>query len=344
MCGVGGMVSVKGPQVDPQVLDSMNQTLFHRGPDSGGMFVNGRVGLAARRLAIIDLAGGDQPITNEDRSIHVVHNGEIYNFREIRRELEGQGHRFSTRSDTEVLVHLYEEYGPHFAARLRGMFAFALWDERQQRLVLARDRFGIKPLYYRVKKDSLSFASELKAFLAFGFVPAPLTIFSEARKLLPGNLIVWEGTSTGTMRIEQYARPAAAPAEAIRSEDEETLAEELRERLRDSVRAHLIADVPVGILLSGGIDSCTLTALAAQESSGRVSTFTIGFDERHFDERGPARLVAERYGTDHHELVLRPDAAGLLPALTEAYDAPLSDVSAIPTYLVSQLARRHVKA
>ncbi len=361
MCGVCGMVSVKGPPVDPEVLDSMNQTLFHRGPDSGGMFVNGRVGLAARRLAIIDLAGGDQPITNEDRSIHVVHNGEIYNFREIRRELEGQGHRFSTRSDTEVLVHLYEEYGPHFAARLRGMFAFALWDERQQRLVLARDRFGIKPLYYRVKKDSLSFASELKAllaqpefsreidldaleaFLAFGFVPAPLTIFSDARKLLPGNLIVWEGTSAGTMRIEQYARPAAAPAEAIRSEDEETLAEELRERLRDSVRAHLIADVPVGILLSGGIDSCTLTALAAQESSGRVSTFTIGFDERHFDERGPARLVAERYGTDHHELVLRPDAAGLLPALTEAYDEPFSDVSAIPTYLVSQLARRHVK-
>lgn len=338
----------------------MNETLFHRGPDSGGTFVDGSVGLAARRLAIIDLAGGDQPIANEDRSIHVVQNGEIYNFQELRRELEARGHRFTTRSDTEVLVHLYEECGPQFVARLRGMFAVALWDEREQRLVLARDRFGIKPLYYRLSEDRLSFGSELKAllvqtdfsreidldaldaFLAFGFVPAPLTIFTEARKLLPGNVLVWE-RARPTMTIEQYAQPAAAPADEIRSEDDASLAEELRERLRDSVRAHLIADVPVGILLSGGIDSCLLTALAAEESSARVSTFTIGFDEPHFDERDRARLVAERYATDHHELVLHPAVAELLPALTEAYDEPFSDTSAIPTLLVSQLARQHVK-
>jgi asparagine synthase (glutamine-hydrolysing) len=360
MCGICGIASVNGAPVDSVLVDEMNQTLFHRGPDSGGAFVDERVGIAARRLAIIDLAGGDQPISNEDGSIHVVQNGEIYNYRELRRELESR-HSFSTRSDTEVLVHLYEEHGPHFAERLRGMFAIALWDERKQRLVLARDRFGIKPLHYRLTDESLSFASELKAllqqpgfsreidldaldaFLAFGFIPAPRTIFREARKLLPGNLLVWDGAGAEAIRIEEYARPGTAPAEAIRSEDEETLAEELRERLRDSVRAHLIADVPVGVLLSGGIDSCTLTALAAEESSGPVSTFTIGFDERHFDERIPARVIAERYGTDHHELVVRPDAAELLPALTEVYDEPFSDGSAIPTYLISQLARQHVK-
>ena len=361
MCGVCGLLSMDGSPVEAGVVEEMNQTLFHRGPDSGGAFVDGCVGIAARRLAIIDLVGGDQPISNEDGSVTVVQNGEIYNYRELRRELERRGHRFSTRSDTEVLVHLYEEHGPRFAERLRGMFAIAIWDDRRRRLVLARDPFGIKPLYYRVKDGSLSFASELKAllrqpgfsreidldaldaFLAFGFIIAPLTIFREARKLPPGHLLVWDGTNGGGIRIEEYARPAAAPIDEIRGESEEILAAELRERLRDSVRAHLIADVPVGILLSGGIDSCTLTALAAEEGSGPVNTFTIGFDERHFDEREPARLVAERYGTNHHELVLRPDAVELLPALAEAYDEPFSDGSAIPTYLVSQLAREHVK-
>ena len=217
-------------------------------------------------------------------------------------------------------------------------------------------------LYYRLTADSLSFASELKAllrqpdfsreidldaleaFLAFSFVPAPMTIFTEARKLLPGHVLVWEERRGGeNVRIQEYARPAAVPAESMRTENEETLAVELLDRLRDSVRAHLIADVPVGVLLSGGVDSAALTALAAEESSGPVSTFTIGFDERHFDEREPARLISERYGTDHHELVLRPDAVELLPALAEVYDEPFSDGSAIPTYLVSQLARQNVK-
>ncbi len=361
MCGICGLVSLNGSTVEAAVLESMNETLFHRGPDSGGSFLDGAVGLAARRLAIIDLAGGDQPIANEDGSITVVQNGEIYNYRELRAELERRGgHRFSTRSDTEVLVHLYEEHGPGFVDRLRGMFAIALWDARKRRLVLARDRFGIKPLYYRLQPDSLSFASELKAllrqpgfsrevdldaldaYLAFSFVPAPLTIFREARKLPPGSLLVWEQGGSD-VRIERYAEPRPVSAGEVRREDEESLAEELRTRLRDSVRAHLIADVPVGVLLSGGLDSSTLAALAAQESSGPVSTFTIGFEERGFDEREPARLIARTFGTDHHELVLRPDAAELLPALAEAFDEPFADSSAIPTFLVSKLAREHVK-
>jgi asparagine synthase (glutamine-hydrolysing) len=358
VCGICGLVSANGPS-DRGLLDEMNDTLFHRGPDSGGVFVENGVGIAARRLAIIDLQTGDQPLTNEDGSVAVVQNGEIYNYRELRSGLEAKGHRFRTQGDTEVLAHLYEEHGTRFAEHLRGMFAVAIWDARRRRLVLARDRFGIKPLYYRSKNGSLAFASELKAllrlpgfsrevdhdavetFLAFSFVPAPLSIFRDARKLPPGSVLIWEEDER-EVTIERYAKPRPAAADELRGETEEELAEELRERLRDSVRAHLIADVPVGVLLSGGIDSCTLAALAS-ESAGRVSTFTIGFDERAFDERDLARLVAERYGTDHHELLVRPEAAELLPALSTAFDEPFADSSAIPTYLVSQLARQHVK-
>jgi asparagine synthase (glutamine-hydrolysing) len=342
------------------VLEEMSAALIHRGPDSEGMFVDNGTGLAARRLAIIDLETGDQPLSNEDGSVTVVQNGEIYNYRELRSELVGKGHSFRTQGDTEVLAHLYEEDGPGFAERLRGMFAIAVWDGRRKRLVLARDRFGIKPLYYRLTGDSLSFASELKAlvrqpgfsreidqealeaFLAFSFVPAPLSIFRDVRKLPPGSVLVWQADQGPDVSIERYAQPRPAPSREVRTESEEELAEELRERLRDSVRAHLIADVPVGVLLSGGIDSCTLAALAS-EAAGRVSTFTIGFDERGFDERALARVVAERFGTDHHELLVRPDAAELMPALAEAFDEPFADSSAIPTYLVSELARRHVK-
>jgi asparagine synthase (glutamine-hydrolysing) len=348
--------------VDRDVLEAMNETLVHRGPDSGGVFVDSVVGLAARRLAIIDLTGGDQPIANEDGTVHVVQNGEIYNYRELRKELEGRGHRFTTHSDTEVLVHLYEDRGPRFAEALRGMFAVAIWDARERRLVLARDRYGIKPLYYREKQGSLSFASELKAllsqpgvsreidldgleaYLAFSCIPAPLTIFREAKKLPAGSVLVWnEKEGANGVRIERYAYPQTAGETAMRSESEEELAEELRARLRDSVRAHLIADVPVGILLSGGIDSAALTAFAATESSEQVSTFSIGFEERAFDERARARLVAERYGTDHHELVVRPNAVELLPKIAEIFDEPFADSSAVPTYLVSELTRRHVK-
>ena len=352
MCGICGIVSANGP-ADPDRLARMSSKLVHRGPDSDGTFVDGPVALAARRLAIIDLETGDQPIANEDETVRVVQNGELYNYRELRAELERAGHRFRTHGDTEVLVHLYEEEGPAFARRLRGMFAVALWDAKCRRLVLARDRFGIKPLYYRAAADGLEFASELRslprgeidldaleAFLAFNSIPAPLTIFRDARKLPPGHVLVWEG---GEVSIERYARPAPLPVDQLRSDDEAELIEELRARLRDSIRAHLIADVPVGVLLSGGIDSSALAALAAQETNEPVRTFSIGFEERSFDELSDARLVAERYGTQHRELVLRPDAALLLPALADVFDEPFADSSALPTYLVSQLAAQDVK-
>jgi asparagine synthase (glutamine-hydrolysing) len=352
MCGICGIVSPRGP-VDPERLARMSATLVHRGPDSDGTFLDGPVGLAARRLAIIDLAGGDQPIANEDGTVTVVQNGELYNYPELRTELERAGHRFRTSCDTEVLVHLYEQEGEAFARRLRGMFAVALWDAPRQQLVLARDRYGIKPLYYRPEAGGLEFASELRslprgeidldaleAFLAFNSIPAPLTIFREARKLPPGHVLVWQD---GQTRLERYARPAPVSRSELREHDEAELLEELRGRLRDSVRAHLLSDVPVGVLLSGGIDSSALTALAAQETGEPVRTFSIGFEERSFDELSDARLVAERYGTQHRELVLRPDAALLLPALADAFDEPFADSSALPTYLVSQLAAEDVK-
>src|SRR5436853_5251312 len=332
----------------------MSDLLVHRGPDSAGEHVDGRIALAARRLSIIDLEHGDQPIANEDGSCVVVQNGEIYNYPELRRELERDGHTFRTNCDTEVHLHLYEQHGPEYARRLRGMFAVALWDERRRRLVLARDRYGIKPLYYRYAGDTLEFASELRAlprgeidldaleaFLAFNSIPAPYSIFRDTRKLPAGHVLVWE--EDGALGIERYARPGPVPVDELRGDDEAELVEELRARLRDSVRAHLLADVPVGVLLSGGVDSAALAALAAQETSDALHTFTIGFEERSFDERDDARLVAERYATNHHELLVQPDPRLLLPALAEAFDEPFADSSALPTYLVSQLASQHVK-
>jgi asparagine synthase (glutamine-hydrolysing) len=353
MCGICGIASPVGPP-DPERLAAMSATLVHRGPDSGGEHFDGPVALGARRLSIIDLAGGDQPITSEDGAYTVVQNGEIYNFPELRRELEREGRTFRTRCDTEVHLHLYERHGPDFARRLRGMFAVAIWDARRRRLVLARDRYGIKPLYYRHVGGVLEFASELRAlprgeidldaleaFLAFNSIPSPYSIFREIRKLPAGHVLVWE--EDGAVQIERYARPGPVPADELRTDDEAELLEELRARLRDSVRAHLLADVPVGVLLSGGVDSAALAALAAQESSDRVHTFTIGFEERSFDERGDARRVADLYGTNHHELLVQPDPTLLLPALADVFDEPFADSSALPTYLVSQLAAEHVK-
>src|SRR6185437_10812900 len=249
------------------------------------------------------LAGGDQPIENEDGSCVVVQNGEIYNYPDLRRELERRGHVFKTRCDTEVHLHLYEEHGPEYARLLRGMFADAL-----------------------------------EAFLAFNSIPAPYSIFRDVRKLPAGHVLVWQ--EDGTLGLTRYARPGPLP---VREDDEAELVEELRARLRDSVRAHLLSDVPVGVLLSGGVDSAVLAALASQETPEPVHTFTIGFAERSFDERDEARLVAERYGTTHHELLVRPEPELLLRALAEAFDEPFADSSALPTYLVSQLAAEHVK-
>jgi asparagine synthase (glutamine-hydrolysing) len=358
MCGICGILSLDGHAPDRAVLEAMNESLRHRGPDSDGFFLDGPVGLAMRRLSIIDLAGGNQPIANEEGTVQVIQNGEIYNYRELGEDLRRRGHTFKTRSDTEVLVHLYEEEGPRFVERLRGMFAIAVWDGPRNRLVLARDPFGIKPLYYREAGGQLSFASELKAltrqqgfsreldlealdaYLAFNFVPSPMSIFKEARKLPAGSLLVHED---GKTMVSEYARPRPVSAEDVRGESAKALEEELRERLLDSVRAHLVSDVPVGVLLSGGVDSAVLTALASRLSDDPVNTFTIGFDEGGFSEADDARRVAERFGTNHHELVVRSDSHELLPRIVEVFDEPFADNAALPTYLVSELAAEHVK-
>jgi asparagine synthase (glutamine-hydrolysing) len=359
MCGICGSYDYsRGHRADPELLERMNQALAHRGPDGGGVHVDGPAGLAARRLAIIDLAHGDQPMVAPDGDVAVVQNGEILNHLELRRELEAAGARFRTRCDTEVLLQLYLHEGPEFVSRLRGMFALAIWDRRHQQLLLARDRFGIKPLYYALDDGRLSFASELKAllrqpsfsrevdrealhsFLAFNSIPAPQTIFAAARKLPPGHSLLC--TPQG-IAISRFARPRPAGRDELRSEPGPVLVEELRRRLQDSVQAHLLADVPVGVLLSGGVDSSVLAALAATVSPHRVATFSIGFSERSFNELDLARQVAQRYGTDHHELVVSPDIAELLPKLVAAFDEPFADSSSVPTFLVSELAADHVK-
>jgi len=360
MCGICGTFDFgRGRDADPELLKRMSETLLHRGPDGSGVHLDGPIGLAARRLAIIDLKHGDQPMTALGGEIAVVQNGEILNHLELRASLERSGVRFRTACDTEVLLHMYLRDGPSFVERLRGMFAVALWDRRERRLLLARDRFGIKPLYYSVDGEGLSFASELKAllalpsfprevdrdaldsYLAFNSIPAPLTIFSAARKLAPGHLLLCE-PSAG-VRITRFARPTPASVNDVRPESATALAAELRERLRDSVSAHLLADVPVGVLLSGGVDSSVLTALASECSSEPVSTFSIGFRERSFNELELARAVAKRYGTRHHELVVTPQISELLPRLVATFDEPFADSSAVPTYLVSELAAEHVK-
>lgn len=359
MCGICGTYDFAHARpADRALLERMNSALVHRGPDGGGVHLDGPLGLAARRLAIIDLEHGDQPMLAADGAVCVVQNGEILNHLELRAALEREGVRFRTRCDTEVLLHLYLRDGPEFVSQLRGMFALALWDRRQRRLLLARDRFGIKPLYYALRDGRISFASELKAllrepsfsrevdpealhaFLAFNSIPAPLTIFRQARKLAPGHLLLCGPQEVKHIR---YARPAPAARDRLRRESPESLATELRERLLDSVKAHLLADVPVGVLLSGGVDSAVLTALASRTSPRQVSTFSIGFRERSFDELALARQVARRYGTDHHELVVSPHVAELLPRLVGAFDEPFADSSSIPTYLVSELAAEHVK-
>ena len=359
MCGICGLAALDGAAVDAAPLAAMSASLVHRGPDDAASVVDGPVALAARRLAIIDLAGGRQPLASEDGRVHVVQNGEILNHAALRRDLERAGHRFATRCDTEVLVHLYEERGERMLDALRGMFAVAIWDARERRLLLARDRFGIKPLYWRTHAGVLSFASELKAlramadfhgeidrdaleaYFAFNSIPSPLTIFRGVSKLEPGTLLSWRAGEQ--VQLRRWCRPAPVLAQDVRGEDEHELAEDLAERLRDSVRAHLVSDVPVAVWLSGGVDSGLLAALAAQESGARLRTFSIGFHERSFDELDRARLVADRLGSDHHEAILGPDSAALLPRIAAAFDEPYADSSALPADAVSRLTARHVK-
>ncbi len=359
MCGICGLAALDGGTVDVSTLGAMRDAMVARGPDDAGSWHEGPVALAARRLSIIDLAGGHQPIASEDGSLVVVQNGEIYNHASLRAELEADGHRFATRCDTEVIVHGLEQHGDAFLSRLRGMFALACFNVRERRLLLARDPFGIKPLYWTAQGGVLAFASVLRslsrapgfrgeldldaveAFLAFNSIPAPLSIWRGVHKLAPGHLLEW--TPGGEPVVRRWARPGPVASDGVRRERGGELAAELRERLRDSVAAHLVADVPVGVFLSGGIDSSLLAALAAPQVSGSLQTFSVGFEERSFDELDRARLVAQRYGTNHHETILRSDAGGLLGEIVDAFDEPFADSSALPTYVVSRLAAQHVK-
>jgi asparagine synthase (glutamine-hydrolysing) len=358
MCGIAGILySDPARPVERGTLQTMGDVLAHRGPDAEGFWSEPGVGLVHRRLAIIDLAGGDQPIGNEDGSIQIVFNGEIYNFQELRAGLEARGHRFRTRSDTEVLVHLYEEEGDRLVERLRGMFAFALWDRPRRRLVLGRDRLGINPLYIYRDAEKLIFSSELKAilthpniertldpaaledYLAFGMVCGSSSIFRRVEKLPPAHVL--------TVEPDALDRPARRYWQLRFEPDYGPTAEEWQERIRakvaETVRAYLIADVPVGAFLSGGVDSSVIVASCAGQTNGPLQTFSIGFQEESFCELPYARQVAEQFGTRHVEEIVTPDAVSLVDRLTHHYDEPFADSSAIPTFLVSSLAARSVK-
>ncbi len=356
MCGIAGIVGDQDDGwIDHDVIHRMCQTLVHRGPDDEGRFVKNGAGLGMRRLSIIDLACGHQPVFNEDRTAWVVFNGEIYNFRELRRELEGRGHRFQTHSDTEVIVHLYEEHGAGCVHKLRGMFAFALFDERNRRLLLARDRLGKKPLHYAWAGGRLLFGSEIKAILVvapelstlnsqallqyfhFGYIPDPATAFLGIQKLPPGHLLEFE---RGEVRVRKYWDLPQYGEHSPPSEEE--CLEELEARLAEAVRIRLIADVPLGALLSGGTDSSTIVALMARASSRPVKTFSIGFRHSDFNEAPYARKVAQAFGTEHHELILEPDVVETVDSLTRSLEEPFGDSSMLPTYYVSCLARQHV--
>ena len=372
MCGIAGVVySDPVRRVDPRVLSRMASAIAHRGPDAEGIWNSSEqlagsytasapaahVGLVHRRLSIIDLESGRQPIGNEDDSIQIVFNGEIYNFRELRCDLESRGHQFRTLSDTEVIVHLYEEFGEECVSRLRGMFAFAIWDNRRRKLFLARDRVGIKPLFVRFDSGKLVFGSELKAvlahggiprdldptaldeFLYYGMVPGSRCIFRGIEKLLPGHTLTLDVDTWHAKRKRYWQLHFAADRSLGIGEWQEALIDKLRE----AVRVHMVADVPVGSFLSGGLDSSIVTGMASEMAAVPLQTFSMGFRESKFNELPAASEVSSHFGTEHTEEVVTADVADLLPRLAHFYDEPFADSSAIPTYLVSQIAARHVK-
>jgi asparagine synthase (glutamine-hydrolysing) len=360
MCGITGWANLDSRTPPPagarELLHSMCQRMVHRGPDSEGLLVSQGVALGMRRLAIIDLVTGEQPVFNEEKTVVAILNGEIYNYRELRRELEQRGHSFRSMSDTEVIPHLYEEYGEDMVQKLNGMFAFALWDAKQRKLLIARDRFGEKPLYWGVFENTLLFASEpkvllshpsvksslnleaLRQYLSFDYVPAPLSIYEGIYKLPAAHILTLENGEVSTRRYWtlSYKTKEPPPSEA-------EAADHLRDLLADSVRMRLVSDVPLGVLLSGGVDSSTIAALAVRASSEPVKTFSISFAESSFDESSYARAVAKFLGTDHHEERLSSNlAANLVGDIGSWMDEPFSDASLVPTYLLSRFTRKHV--
>ena len=355
MCGICGKIAGKG-LVEQALVQRMCEVMRHRGPDDQGIYLDKNVGIGMRRLSIIDLDTGRQPIFNEDHSVLIVSNGEIYNYKELREGLESRGHRFATRTDVEVVLHLYEDEGEKCLAQLRGMFAFAIWDSRRRKLFLARDRIGKKPLYYREGNGSLIFASEIKAILqdpevsreidfeavddyfTHGFVPSPRTIFQEIRKLPPAHYAVYENSN---LRLKRYWSVTYAEPSTVRATEE--YVERLRELLFESVRLRLMSDVPLGAFLSGGVDSSIVVGIMSQLMDRPVETFSIGFEDRSYNELRYARIAASSFKTSSHEFEVRyehiPD---ILPRLVHHFDEPFADSSAIPTYYISEIARRYV--
>lgn len=355
MCGITGYVNANGSPVDRSLLERMNRAILHRGPDEDGYFIHENVGLAMRRLSIIDLASGQQPIYNADRTKAIVFNGEIYNYQELREGLIERGHKLRTKSDTEAVVVLYDEHGPDCLQHLRGMFAFAIWDARDNSLFLARDRVGKKPILYSHQSNGdLIFGSEFTAllehpavsrdvdheaidsYMSYLCVPAPQTAFRAIRKLEPGHWLKWKD---GRIETKRYWLPDFS--RKIKITEEEAI-EETTRILRESTRLRMISEVPLGAFLSGGVDSSTVVALMAQESGKAVKTFSIGFEEEDFSELKYARRVAEHVGAEYHEFIVRPNALEVLPTLIEHYGEPYADSSAIPTYYVSKETRQHV--
>jgi asparagine synthase (glutamine-hydrolysing) len=356
MCGIAGKLSFDGSPVCREIVDAMRDLQVHRGPDGAGSWTDGPVGLAHRRLSIIDLSDSAlQPMANEDGSVVIVFNGEIYNFQALREELSGKGHVFSSSSDTEVIVHLYEEMGPRVVERLRGMFAFAIWDARKRRLMLARDRVGKKPLFYHMDGRGIAFASEVRSlfadqsiprepdylaihhYLTYQYVPAPWSAFAGVASLPPASVMIV--SEDGAHTIERYWR--LDYSEKLDIAEDEAI-ERVTELIMEATRLRMIADVPLGAFLSGGVDSSVVVAAMALQSSEPVKTFTIGFREQAYDEAPYARAVAERYSTDHTELVVEPHAIDVLPKLVWHYGNPFADSSALPTYYVAEMTRRYV--
>jgi asparagine synthase (glutamine-hydrolysing) len=356
MCGIAGIVHLDGSPVSPIILDRMNSAIIHRGPDGEGIWNNGAAGLAHRRLSIIDLAGGKQPLTNEDGTVWITYNGEIYNHCELRRNLENKGHVFKTKCDTEVIVHLYEEYGRDCVLFLNGMFAFGIYDTRRKTLLIARDRMGQKPLVYFHDSKKFVFASELQAlrkhpdmpreinlqavhdYFSLQYIPHPETIYNKVRKLPPAHILE-VNLEFGRTRLTRYWNCKFDQKAKMTYDEAKNL---LREKLDDAVKIRLMSDVPIGAFLSGGIDSTIIVGLMAKHSSMSVKTFTIGFKEGKYDERGYAKIAAAKFATEHREKIVEPADFSLVEKLVGYYGEPYCDASMLPTYLLSQFTRENV--
>lgn len=358
MCGITGRINLdSSSDVNPMELKQMTDVIYHRGPDDEGFYINNNVGLGFRRLSIIDLSTGHQPLANEDDSVWIVFNGEIYNYLDLQKDLIKKGHVFRTKSDTETIVHLYEEYGVDCLKYLRGMFAFSIWDNNKKQLFCARDRFGIKPFYYYSDREKFVFGSEIKSILkssgidktlsydalnsyfAYGYITSDLSIYKNIKKVQPAHYLLLSFKNNASIEINKYWDIRFDPDH---SRSEKQWAEEIEAGLSETVKLHMISDVPLGAFLSGGIDSSSVVAMMAKNSNNPIQTFSIGFKEEKFNELIFAREIAKKYGCNHHEKIVEPESISLLPKLVRAYDEPFADSSALPTYYVSKFAREHV--